>query len=461
RNAGTEYNIYKIIDVDSTTADHSLVTYKVADKWAGFFKTSAALNYVSIDQNGAVTAKSTFTQTTAPEFAALAMAYAKANGITSDGTKTANGTDDVVFDQIPLGYYLVDTSIGALCGLTTTQPTASVSVKNHVPTIAKKVQEDSDATSGTSSWGETNTADIGQVVNFDVTIDAQQGAQNYVYHDKMDDGLTLKIDDETPLEVKFHQNGAAGSVTWKEGVEYTVSTTCTDGCTFEVVIDDEAVKNVKGEDKIYILYSAVLNTNATSAGENNICWLSFGDKHKTEDDKTTTYCYGYEIVKTDASNAMLDGAEFQMYASTDPSAQPIKLYKNADNSYRKATDAEITAGTNIVTDIEVKLVGGKAVARIDGFDNDVYYIKETKNPAGYNAMVGFKTVTISNGNVYAEFDSNNYKAGTGVQVINQKGAVLPTTGGMGTMLFVTFGAIAVIGAGVLLVTKKRMSMIED
>ena len=76
-------------------------------------------------------------------------------------------------------------------------------------------------------------------------------------------------------------------------------------------------------------------------------------------------------------------------------------------------------------------------------------------------MVGFKTVTISNGNVYAEFDSNNYKAGTGVQVINQKGAVLPTTGGMGTMLFVTFGAIAVIGAGVLLVTKKRMSMIED
>ena len=96
RNAGTEYNIYKILDVDSTTADHSLVTYKVADKWAGFFATSAALNYVSIDENGAVTAKSTFTQTSAPEFAALAMAYAKANGITSDGTKTANGTDDVV-----------------------------------------------------------------------------------------------------------------------------------------------------------------------------------------------------------------------------------------------------------------------------------------------------------------------------------------------------------------------------
>ena len=40
RNAGTEYNIYKILDVDSTTADHSLVTYKVADKWAGFFKTT-------------------------------------------------------------------------------------------------------------------------------------------------------------------------------------------------------------------------------------------------------------------------------------------------------------------------------------------------------------------------------------------------------------------------------------
>jgi LPXTG-motif cell wall-anchored protein len=40
---------------------------------------------------------------------------------------------------------------------------------------------------------------------------------------------------------------------------------------------------------------------------------------------------------------------------------------------------------------------------------------------------------------------------------NTKGVELPSTGGIGTTLFYTIGAILVIGAGILLVTKRRMS----
>jgi len=460
-NKGTVYNIYKMLDIDSATSDYSLVTYKVAEKWENFFKDgTGALDYVSIAQNGAVTAKSTLTQTTAPEFAALAMKYAKDNGIAADKTMTANGTDDVVFTGLDLGYYLVDTSIGVLCGLTTTQPTASIALKNHVPTIRKQVEEDSNTGTGTSAWGEKNTADIGQVVNFDVTIDAQAGAENYVYHDVMDEGLTLKKDTTTPLVVKYHQASSGNTTELDEGTDYTFAVTADNG--FTITFAEDTLKDIKGQDKFYILYSAVLNEKADSAGEKNKCWLTFGDHHKTEEDFTMTYCYGYEIVKTDAANTMLDGAKFKMYTTNTPGAEPIKLFKIAENSYRKPTEAEITAGTNIETEIEVKLVDNKAVARITGFDSDIYYIEESQNPNGYNAMVGFREITISDDNVYAEYNADtSYKPGTGIQVINQKGAVLPTTGGMGTMMFVLIGTVVVLGTGVLLVTKKRMSMIDD
>ena len=80
-------------------------------------------------------------------------------------------------------------------------------------------------------------------------------------------------------------------------------------------------------------------------------------------------------------------------------------------------------------------------------------------------MVGLKDFTISEttGDVYAKFDTTTgaYEAATGVHVINNVGAVLPTTGGTGTVMFISLGTIMAMAAGVLLVTKKRMSMIED
>ena len=51
-------------------------------------------------------------------------------------------------------------------------------------------------------------------------------------------------------------------------------------------------------------------------------------------------------------------------------------------------------------------------------------------------------------------------AATAVVVVNKAGTELPSTGGMGTTIFYVLGAVLVVGAGVLLVTKKRMSQSE-
>lgn len=97
------------------------------------------------------------------------------------------------FENLELGYYLVDSSLGALCSLNTTAPDAVIKDKNSKPDTEKKVEEDS-----TKEYGEKDDADIGQTVNFKTTISAKKGAENYILHDKMSKGLTF---DETPLKL--------------------------------------------------------------------------------------------------------------------------------------------------------------------------------------------------------------------------------------------------------------------
>ena len=90
---------------------------------------------------------------------------------------TAGNT--VVFDNLNLGYYLVDTTLGTLCFLDTTAKEVMIAEKNEEPTVDKEVKEDS-----TGEFGSTNTAQIGDTVEFRTTIHAKKGAQSYVLHDK-------------------------------------------------------------------------------------------------------------------------------------------------------------------------------------------------------------------------------------------------------------------------------------
>ena len=109
--------------------------------------------------------------------------------------------------------------------------------------------------------------------------------------------------------------------------------------------------------------------------------------------------------------------------------------------------------------VEIEVVDGKVT--VVGFDNGVYYLEETAAPAGYNKLTARKEFTIADANLDSVFSGGIYSTGSGVHVVNKTGTMLPETGGVGTVIFVVLGTLAVLGAGVLLVTKKRMAMIQE
>ena len=211
---GQTYTIYQILDLESYNASANAYAYKATTAWNTFINSDAIKGtYVEVDAQGYVTWKD---GADAAAFAKAAQKYAKDNKIANQGTVTAT-TTKVSFTELDLGYYLVDTTLGTLCSLDTTNPNVVMEEKNEVPTNVKTVEEDS-----TGNYGEKNDADIGQTVNFRSTITAQAGAENYVFYDTMSAGLTYT-----------GVTGITLNGTTVDASNYTVVTEgLTDGCTF-------------------------------------------------------------------------------------------------------------------------------------------------------------------------------------------------------------------------------------
>lgn len=248
-HVGHTYTIYKMFDLESYsnvtgTETEGLGTdwsgnfsYKVVEEWKGFFATNAnGAKYVTVDEKGYVV--SIAENVDAAAFAKDALDWAKtpANGVSAAAeSKTASveegseaKTTTVVFDNLALGYYLVDSTAGALCGLNTTAREVNIAEKNtDVPTVEKKVED---------STKTQNDAGIGDTVNFQIIIHAKPGAENYVLHDAMSAGLTFNSD-----SVKVYKAAVAEGNMITAADNYTVATTALHDkdesepkCTFEV-----------------------------------------------------------------------------------------------------------------------------------------------------------------------------------------------------------------------------------
>ena len=445
------YEIYRLLDLKSFNAEKNAYSYKVNSAWAGFFATEEALRYVAVDADDYVTWKAAEDDDTVAAFAKLALAYAKANGIAA--VKSSDNEGDFVitgtsgkFSDLPLGYYLIDSTVGALCGLTTTAPDASINAKNGTPTVDKQVKEDS-----TNQWGNGNTADIGQTVEFRTTINVHAGAENYVLHDKMSDGLTFQGVSEIRHIIPgvSEEGGKLAETTY-----YSVVTEgLTDGCTFHVVFTQAFCDHLETNDKVIVFYSAMLNRNAVVAGEGNSneAFLDYGEGNTTTHDTTTTKTFGFDIIKTDSQNNLIDGAQFKIYDAAEGGSEVAVVLMDDGETYRRAR-ADEEGVAIVVKDGKVRVVG---------FDNGTYYLEETIAPEGYNQLTARVKFIISDGNLDATFNGDVYSTGSGVHVVNKTGNMLPQTGGMGTVMFVTFGMVVVLATGLLLVTKKRMSMIQE
>ena len=464
---GQTYKAYQILYLESYNKDSGAYAYKANSAWKAFVESTEIKDvYLKTDAQGYVT---WVDGADVAAFAKLAQAEATKTGstISAGATATAPAAAEgktystVAFENLKLGYYLVDTTLGTLCSLNTTKPDVVMEEKNEVPANVKTVEEDSKVgKEGVDAWGKTNDADIGQTVNFKSTITAQPGAENYVFHDVMSDGLTL---DKTSIKV----GGVA--VTNADGEDisgdnYTVSYPSgegADGCTFEIAFDQSYLDTIATATTIEITYSATVNANAVVGlpGNPNTSKLSYGEINETTGkpsgttppSQTVTYTWDVDVLKyakDGETETPLAGAKFTLSKSTDGS-NPIALVSKGNNVYRVAKTGETGTVTEITTDDTGKFT-------IQGLDADTYYLTETTAPAGYNKLSAPVTITIgANGVVNGTTEAP--QGVDEVKILNQSGTELPSTGGMGTTIFYVLGSVLVLGAVVLLVTKKRMS----
>lgn len=444
---GQTYTVYRIMDLESYNTDIGAYAYRANSDWATWLQTkSEYIEFVDKDKNNQADLGYVKWKEGADvvAFAKEALAYAKANPdkikpVAKKTSPVGDPTSDrvtVTFDNLPLGYYLVDTTLGTICSLNTMNPNVTMKEKNDVPKVEKEVQEDSD-----QSWGSENTAEIGDTVKYRTTVTIVPGAANYILHDVMDEGLTL---DKNSIKI----NGLTA------GKEYTVATTgLKDECAFEITFAKTYLDSITQETEIVVTYSAVVNENAKiyTDENNNKTWLEFGEKmtpDKTPDSTTKTYTFTFDIVKTNDKNELISGAEFKLYDS-ETGGNEIPVVADGANTYRLAKDGE--TGVAIV-------VNKNHYITVNGLDdNTTYWLEETKTPEGYHKLTGRVEVALGEKqNISTTMTGTTWVEGNGgVHVVNKPGKALPSTGGMGTALFYIGGGVLVVGAAALFVLKKR------
>lgn len=444
---GETYKLYKILSLESYSytgndKDKGNYAYTLTGdiKWDNFIKNQATQYFKFDDTNKYLTWTGTMDEARVKDFAQLALKFARneSNNVQPLQKVEKTNSSTVKFDNLDLGYYLVDSSVGSLCVLNTTNPDLTIAEKNGVPSVEKGVKNIQNGTYGTS-----NNASIGDTVYFQTTITAQPGAQNYVLHDKMAEGLTLKNDSivvkkgESPVETSDYTLKTSGFI---------------DDCTFEIVFGQTFCDGLQKDEKITVTYSATLNEDAVIAGEGNKneTWLKYGNSQNTQHKTTTTKTFEMNVFKytedkTDETKKDgLAGAVFTL--KKDGETNTINFVKettdeNKGDIYRVANTGDASIKTN---------KSGKFT--IKGLSAGIYYLTETKQPAGYNKLKNPVTVVIDNdGNVKVD-DAN----ADPVEVENKSGTVLPSTGGAGTTMIYLIGGALVLGSGVVLATKRRV-----
>ena len=417
------YKIYKVFDADG---DGDAISYKLVDG-----KTTAPAGF-TVDAGGNVTYSGTATagedgkiELTADDITAIA-GYVTESDLVA--TVTSTGTAAAVASGLANGYYYITTSTGTVVTVDSTNPNAAVEDKNVVPPVTKVI--DGVSTGSFDAAGKNAIAQVGTTVSYTATVTVEKGQHNYVFHDKMGTGLTYKND---------------AAVTGIDAKDYTIKETPDTGDTLTITFEDGIAEGTV----ITIKYSATVNSDALTVDyANNTASVSYGDGNGSSsvpvDPKV--YTAGISAVKYDGNNTeatdddeALAGAGFKL--------------KNSENKYYKLVDGVVTWVDAIADGDEHTSDAEGNVPEFTGLGSGTYTLVETTVPSGYNqsADVSFTIDT-------AKADPTEADLHKTADVFNNKGSVLPSTGGIGTTIFYVIGAILVIGAGVVLVTRRRMNV---
>lgn len=434
---GKTYDLYKIFDL---TQSGDKVAYTIDSDWNDFFTGSGEgasflvtdntgkLNQVTV--NGA-TKYINITDSNVAEFAKEALSYAAKK--TADKTVTGTG-GAVTKNELELGYYLIyprgaadaKEANGSVCSLTSTTPAATVSIKSDYPTITKTVND--------------ANPEIGQTITYTITgqVPDTTGYDTYTYEvkDNMSSGLTYNDD----VKVKINESEVS--------VNTVTDNTINNG--FHISIDVKNQQTNVGKD-IVITYTAAVNKDATvgSTGNANEAVLIYSNNPSDSNSKTTNPPV---VVKVHTAKLVIDKVDG---AAADKSTDSAKLagakfvLKNTSGNFYKYANDTVSWVTD-QSEATVVTTNDSGAASFNGLENGTYSLVETEAPKGYNKLTNPVSVTIDYAN-----DSAN--AGQTTQVENLSGTELPSTGGIGTTIFYILGGILVVGAGVVLVVRRRVN----
>ena len=380
------------------------------------------------------------------------------------------------------GYYLIkNTSVGEGEVFTDyiLQVVKNVTVqpKSGKPTLDKQIKHNE-----TGVWGVVGDNQIGDTVEFRTitTVPNVSGYTQYKYviYDEMSAGLTSNVKNENDVTIKVNDT------TELDKKYYTVTVDETNANKFTVTVDVlKAIQDNKmlAGNELYTYYTGILNENAkvyNDGKQDNKAYLEYSNN--PHDNKTTNstpvkvvydWTFKMGVKKVDgADGTPLTDAKFVLskekncdLGAIGDDGQPhntenlISLIKNSDGSYTVAPAGYNGSVVNVITAGDITING------LD--DATVYYLYETKAPAGYNRLtdaVRFEiTATYSdagdNCTSVTATVNNDVQSSVSVNVRNNKGSTLPSTGGIGTTLFYVIGGVLMAVAAVLLVTKKRMN----
>lgn len=258
--------------------------------------------------------------------------------------------------------------------------------------------------------------------------------------------------------------------------------------TFEVRFNYKNLVNKYPTAKyVHVEYTATINEHAfVEDALGNDAYLGVntnpydGGSYETTPTEEDVYTYGFTVTKVGEDGKPLPGVEFKLY-SDEACANEIKFVDKGNGVYTKATEEQITSNKNIA---DALVTNKNGQFQVQGLDCGTYYLKETKAADGYVLPGDIITVTLVDNEPDGKLDdctvtgstvlkkdplvspliigedNETIKEGDNIfefQVKNDKpGFNLPTTGGMGTVLFTAGGlVIMACGAALVLVTLKK------
>ena len=429
------YESYQIFTGDLSTDETTLSNIKWGNGITDAGKTALQTKYgvSSAAELAEVLGAKDFTASQAEEFAKEAGKYLRnAGGLTG----------------LAAGYYLVQNkTVGDHEAYTNyilkVVKNVTVEPKTSVPSIEKKVKDTNDTTGKTTDWQDSADYDINDDVPFQLTATLPN---NFATYDK----YYLEFADTLSLGLTYNKDAKVFLVNGSDETDVTSSfTIAEDGSSFKIN-DLKSISGVTASSKIVVRYTAKLNSNAVigSAGNPNTVKLIYSNNPnatgtgETTPDTVVVFTYKVIVNKVDQDNKPLSGAGFT-------------LYKKDSSGNWNAVGNEITGVTTFT---------------FSGLDDGDYKLSETTVPDGYNKASDVEfTVTAKHdedsdapkltelkGTGSLEFTSNTTDGSLTTNVVNKKGSVLPSTGGMGTTILYVIGSILVLVAAILLITKKRM-----